>query len=812
MDMTRRVSLIALCVCLFGALAPVAGAQTSGADLALDLTGPATSPAVGELFDMTLTVSNGGPATADEVFVTNYLPPELELRSAVPMDPAATCYEDGTYPEGRPPEPEPMPTATAQPDGAKASPGSYGGGVSCDLGSLAPGARSVVKVTVERVGARESYSSASVGSITEDPLYENNYEDRFFQADRSKPADVGVTVAGPKAPDVGAAYEYVLTVTNHGPSRADNVRLTDSGGGARLIGFSSSDPADACAQTMDDPQSGYFALECALGSLDPGASTTLRLSVERTSAWEIYNSAYVTTANLDEVYDNDYGDHVIPADPSVTSDLSIRATRPAQNPLVGDTFTTTFTVSNSGPSQAGDVWVSDYLTEGLEFVSVSPADKCGYNSYGDYPYAEGPTAAPAGKEGDAYYPVSPSGLYCRLGTLASGASTDIQVTLTRTKARELWNSAWVSSSNYDPTYENNYSELQLAPDKSKPADLSAAITAPENPPVGSDFDIALSVTNNGPSQADDVTLASYLPYGLEPKSVTPEACTLSGGGEPEPLAPEQDARPAYYGAREVTCGFGSIPPGETQGATLSVTRTTEYEIWTSAWVSGTNYDENYENDYGSLLIAGKPYPGACPAGGGSVEGTKGSDTIVIGDCGSNTKAGNDSVEAAPSSAAGNSAIRTGRGADNISVVLNTSSATRRHILVEAGRGRDTITLTAAPGIGNATVILSGDVGNDNVILDLAPGADRLKVVVRGRDGDDSVVGGSKGVADDLMSGVTIYGGAGRDILEGTDGDDRLFGGASADRLFGGLGDDELDGGRGRDGCRGGPGRDASQRC
>lgn len=807
MHMTRRFSLIALCVGLLSSLAPVAGAQTATADLRLDVAGPATSPAVGDLFDMTLTVTNGGPIAADEVFVSSYLPPELELRSAVPLDPAASCYEDGAYPEG-----EPQPATAPQTDGGKASPGYYGGGVGCDLGSLAAGAESVVKITMERVGARETYGSASVSSVTQDPAYENNYEDLFFEADRSKPADVGVTIAGPKAPDVGAAYDYALTVTNNGPSRADNVRLTDSGGGVRLVTFSSSDATDSCSPTNEDPQSGYFVLECALGSLDPGASTTLTLGVERTSAWEIYNSAYVTTANLDEVYENDYGDHVIPADPSVTSDLSIRATPPAESPLVGDTFTMTFTVSNSGPSQAGDVWVNDYLTEGLEFVSVTPADRCGYNSYDDYPYAEGPSAAPAGREGDAYYPVSPSGLYCQLGTLPSGASTDIQVTLTRTKARELWNSAWVSSSNYDPMYENNYAELQLSPDKSNPADLSAAITGPENPPVGTDFEIALTVTNNGPSQADDVALASYLPYGLEFISVTPEGCTLSGGGGPEPLAPEPDARPAYYGQREVLCRIGSVPAGETRSATLSVSRRTEYEIWTSAWVSAANYDENYENDYGSLLIKGEPYPGACPADGGSVEGTKSSDTIVIGDCGINTKAGNDSVEAAPSSEGGDSTIRTGRGADNISVVLNTSSAIRRRILVEAGHGRDSITLSAAPGVGNATVILRGDAGNDNVVLDLSPGAEGLKIVVRGRDGDDSVVGGSKGVADDLMPGVTVYGGAGRDILEGTDGDDRLFGGASADRLFGGLGDDELDGGRGRDGCRGGPGRDASHRC
>lgn len=803
MYMTHRVSFIATCLALLMAVVPSAGAQSAGgADLRLTIAGPATTPLVGDVFDVTLTVANNGPSAADQAQLSSYLPAELELRSAVPSDPVASCTQDPGYTEAKPMDPA---------GSGSSSPGYYGGGLSCDLGTLQSGAQSVVKLTLQRTGARETFTSASVGSATEDPTYENNYKDLFLAADKSRPADVGVTITGPKAPDVGAAFDYTVTVTNNGPSAADNVRLTDSGGGVRLQSFASSDPTDTCATMYEDPAYGYFELRCELGSLAAGASTTLTLRAERASAWEIYNSAFVTTANLDENYENDYGQHVIAADPSVTSDLAIKVAPPAQTPLVGETFKLTFTVTNAGPSQAGDVWVSDYLTEGLEFVSVSPSDKCSYESYETYPYAEGPTAAPEGKSGDAYYPISPSGLYCNLGALASGASETIEVTLTRTKARELWNSAWVSSSNHDPMYENNYSEVQLAPDKTDPADLSASISAPDNPPVGSDFDIVMSVTNQGPSAADGVELTSYIPYGLDFKAITPEGCTVSDMGGPEPLARE-DSMPRYYGNREVTCDFGTVSAGEIRSATLTVTRVTEYEIWASAWVSGANYDENYENDYASALIRGEPYPGACPADGGSIEGTKGSDTIVIGDCGISTKAGNDSVEAAPSSEGGDRTIRTGRGSDNIAIALNTSSATRRRIVVEAGRGRDTITLTAAPGAGNTTVILNGNAGDDDVILDLSPGASGLRIVVRGQAGADTVAGGSKSQSSELMPALRIYGGEGSDILEGGDGDDLIFGGAGADRLFGALGDDDLDGGLGRDLCRGGPGSDSSRRC
>lgn len=805
MQMTRWASLAAGTLLVLGALVPTAGAQSGGADLSLTMTGPPSTPFVGDVFELAMTVSNRGPAAGEQVWLSSYLPPEIELSSAVPSDPSTTCTEDGGYPETKP---QP---ADGGGSGGGPAPDYYGGGLSCDVGMLQAGASSVVRLTLQRTGARDTFASASVRSVTEDPDYENNYKDLFFEADRSKPADVGVTLTGPKSPDVGAAFTYALTVTNHGPSAAEKVVVTDSGGGVRLVSFSTSEATDVCAKTFDDPSYGYFELRCELDTLAPGASRTITLAVERTSAWEIYNSAFVSTANFDENYDNDYGYHSIAADPSVTSDLAIRALGPTQTPLVGDHFKIVFTVTNRGPSAAGDVWVSDYLTDGLEFVSVEPADKCSVDSGGRYPYAEGPATAPAGREGDAYYPIGSNGIYCGLGSLASGSSATIELTLKRTKARELWNSAWVSSSNYDPTYENNYSELQLNPDKSKPADLRAHVGAPDDPPVGADFDIALSVTNDGPSEADEVTLSSYVPWGVDFRSVTPEGCTFSDGGGPEPLATDE-TKPSFYGGREVLCQFGSIPAGETRTATVGVTRTTEYEIWVSAWTSGATYDANYDNDYSSALIQGEPYAGACPVGDGTAEGTKRADSIVIGDCSIDTKAGNDAIEAAPSSQGGSSTIRTGRGSDTISVLLNSSSEERRKIVVEAGRGRDHIILTAAPGTGNATVILRGSAGHDSVVLDVSPGVKRLRVVVRGGAGDDVYQGGSKGTARELVPGVSVFGGEGNDILEGGDGDDILHGGTAADRLFGGPGDDELDGGRGRDACRGGPGKDSSRRC
>ncbi|HJR44303.1 MAG TPA: hypothetical protein VJ927_01725 [Actinomycetota bacterium] len=808
--MTRLGSAIAAFLVLVLGTVPAAAQTSAVPDLELSLTGPAETPLVGDLFTLELVVSNSGSAAAADVFLSDYASPELVLHGAVPSSPDDTCSEQGSGDDSPPPPGTVEPAPAPAPEGA-ARPGFYGG-VDCSLGTMEPGERTTILLELERVGARETYNSAYLSSSTQESNYENNYRDFYIEPDRSNPADLGVTISGPGEPAIGATFDYDVRVTNNGPSTADAVTLVSSMNGTSIVSIPS-----ACRQTFADPSyGGYAEVGCDLGSLASGQTLAVLITVERSSPWEIYNSAYVTGSGFDENYENDYAFHSIPADPSVTSDLGLTLEGPAELPLVGTTFDMVMTVTNSGPSAAGDVWVNDYLPDGLEFVAAEPADRCSYNNFESYPYADGPTAAPAGREGDAYYPIYANGLYCELGSMAADTSETVTLRVTRTKAREVWNSAWVSSSNHDPVYENNYGELQLGPDKTNPTDISVSLSAPEKPEVGSTFDVTMTVANAGPSAATSVVATTQLPYGLEFQALSPsDACTYADGGiEPQPLAPQSDEKvPAYYwGFREVRCDFGSIPAGETRTATVTVSRSSEYEIWTSAWAETADYDVNYENDYASYLIAGEPYPGACPSSGGDVSGTDGADTIVIGDCDIATKRGADTIEAAPTSDGGDMAIEGGRGPDTIRVLLNVESVDHRTIHVDAGPGNDTIELIGATGVGNARVVLEGAGGDDQIVLRLAGGAADLQIVARGQDGRDVMTSVSNGDTDGALVGAVLRGGADRDVIEGGDGIDRLFGGLSVDRLFGGFADDLLDGGRGSDLCRGGPGRDSLRRC
>lgn len=827
MKRSRSVIGIALAALL---VAPAAVAQPEQpppgpeADLSLAMQAPPTTPLVGTSFQLVFTLANNGPENATDAVFSQYVPPELELVSATSSDPDDDCTpgDTGEPTTTAPPESASSPTGSgsASSDSGIPSPGYYRDAVNCALGTMAVGESSVITVELRRVGARETYSSAWVGSALNDSNYENNYADLAFKADTANPADVGVTIDSPRSPAVGADFDYTLNVTNAGPSTAGSVTLTNpTGYGLSFVSVTPSRPGDECRiNDYSEPgvaapeYGGYSEIFCKLGAIEPGQAVSVSVTVNRASAYEIWNSASVQTTNYDENYDNDYASAVIPADPSVTSDLGVDMSAPAETPLVGTEFDLVINVTNNGPAASGDAWLSNYLPPGLEFVSASPADTCSFNDYGPYPMADSPTSAPSRESGDAYYPIAPGGVFCSIGSIASGDTSRVTITVTRTSAREIWNSAWVSSSNHDPDYENNYSDLLLGPDRTNPADVAVTVSAPRRPDVGADFPFTIAVTNNGPSAANDVVVTDYLPYEIEFGSVTSsdasDSCSFSDGdfGEPRPLSP------SYYGAREVTCNLGTLASGESATVTIEVTRTSEYEIWNSAWATTSNFDENFENDYGSVLVEGEPYPGACPASGDGVKGTDGADEIVIGECYAETSRGADQVSVVPPSA-GDSTVRSGRGADSVSVDLTIGSDTRRLIDVASGRGNDYIRITVSPGASNATIQVNAGAGNDTIEVDAPAGVKLLRIVVVGGDGKDSIVWISDtSEPGEGFAGLRFRGGDGTDLLQGGFGDDRLKGGAGGDRLFGSLGDDVLRGGTGYDVCRGGPGDNVSIAC
>jgi Ca2+-binding RTX toxin-like protein len=148
-------------------------------------------------------------------------------------------------------------------------------------------------------------------------------------------------------------------------------------------------------------------------------------------------------------------------------------------------------------------------------------------------------------------------------------------------------------------------------------------------------------------------------------------------------------------------------------------------------------------------------------------------------------------------------------------------------------GADTITINnlAGTALNQINLNLGNDGQNDRVIVNGTNGDDVIQVsnvasgvnilglfatiAIAGADPTDTLVGNGLAGNDSLIAtallpnkiSLIFQGGAGDDVLDGSDGNDVFDGGAGDDVLLGNAGDDFLDGGTGDDILLGGAGND-----
>ena len=338
--------------------------------------------------------------------------------------------------------------------------------------------------------------------------------------------------------------------------------------------------------------------------------------------------------------------------------------------------------------------------------------------------------------------------------------------------------------------------VEVLPDEPQ-ADLSVTKTDSEDPIAEEQFlTYTIVVTNNGPMNADAVTLVDTLPA-----LVTFDSYTATQGTCLEDV---EDT---------IICDLGALAVNDSIEVTITVLPDETGEITNSVTVSGDKEDPNPANnsaDETTTIVSGN----FCAGHPATIIGTP-DDDVIIGTPGDDViigRAGKDVIDGA----GGNDIICGGRGKDTI-------YGGDGDDYIKGGRGDDW---------------LEGGDGNDE--LRGGRGDDILKGqadddILKGRRGEDELYGGSGhdtlrgGRGEDVLKGGTgndtLYGGRGEDelyggddddelrggdgddLLKGQDGHDTLYGKKGDDSLFGGKGDDFLDGGNGHDDIDGGQGYD-----
>ncbi|MBC8530287.1 DUF11 domain-containing protein [Gehongia tenuis] len=293
-------------------------------------------------------------------------------------------------------------------------------------------------------------------------------------------ADLSVIkTSGPSPVYPGEILTYTVTISNAGPSAAENVVLADNVS-ATLTDVEFSVDGGA----VWNPWSGPYSL----GRLQNGESRTIliRGTVNPAAGGSIENTATALSATPDPDLSNNSDTVVTPV--NELADISV-VKLGSPNPAVpGEQITYTVTVSNGGPSAAADVVLTDAVPFGLTDVK--------YSTNG----------------GISFQPWTGS---LALGDFAPNTAVQVLIRgrVSSSALDPIVNTAVAESPTPDPDPANNTS-TDTTPVAAS-ADLAVIKSGSPSPvPAGDVLTYTVVVSNGGPSDAQDVILTDSVPPEL----------------------------------------------------------------------------------------------------------------------------------------------------------------------------------------------------------------------------------------------------------------------------------------------------------
>lgn len=344
----------------------------------------------------------------------------------------------------------------------------------CALGTLDP-AQSIARTIVVFVAPDTRGTLTNTASVSANEAELNNTNNSASAVGIVGAVnDFNITkTASDTSVTAGTNLTYTIVFTNNGPSQATNVTLTDTL------------PVSTSALATSGGCTGTTRVVCSIGTLAVGASRSVTIVVQ------VGGDARNSILNTATVASSEYttGKTTTLA-VSVTTDaeLSLSKTASAGTIIAGNNITYTLVVVNSGPSAATNVTLVDTLPAG---VGQSPSSTATQGSCNDL----NPTT-------------------CNLGTIMPNQRVTVTLSaqVDPTLRNNITNTATVSASESDNNLSNNTDSVTTQ--ISAAADLTIGKwTTTNTATAGKTLTYTLTITNNGPSQANNIVVTDTLPTG-----------------------------------------------------------------------------------------------------------------------------------------------------------------------------------------------------------------------------------------------------------------------------------------------------------
>lgn len=522
--------------------------QEASVDLRANKSGPSPALAVtGQAFSWTISATNIGTAAFHGTLV---------LTDSVPAGVTVNSYTLNGW--------------SCTPGAPVAGPGTitcsrvYTAGVPLAAGATSPVVVLNSTATVAGVHQNSMTMSSPDANLPDTNPGNDTATHTVTASDPVDSADL-VMIKGVTPPSLpaGEVLTYTLEILNDGPNTSNSVTLTDAlanlinnsvgATGAGYIGHSIS-AGVATGASCSTVANGATRrdLTCTFASIPlctAGANCPV-ITVEVRPGGNGGNRSNTASVVSTVTADPDTANNSATVNSTITPRVDVTVGKTATPPSVaaGQNLTYVVTATNlaNGQSQAANVTITDTLPHDVTFISAIPsAGNCA-----TVPAANS-TTGPGSDQ-----------LVCNLGTINNGAQRTVTVVVrpnTATRGGTLINSVTVATTTDEPNLANNSASVNT-PVLNPSLDLLVNKTDSVDPVAAGDNTVyTVTVTNQGPSAAENVVITDVLPTRLSYQSHTVPA------GGACPTVPAVDST-----GGTLVCTVPVVPAGQSRSLTVTM--------------------------------------------------------------------------------------------------------------------------------------------------------------------------------------------------------------------------------------------------